>query len=95
MLFRSREVNEVLWLTPPTTDHALFAHYGGFDYGFGGGFAQVGTGAGSFGGGLGYGGYGGYYIAPAFDVPFWVRKFREVPADVALVKEICQEVGID
>jgi hypothetical protein len=34
-------------------------------------------------------------IAPAFDVPFWVRKFREVPADVALVKEICQEVGID
>ena len=34
-------------------------------------------------------------IAPAFDVPFWVRKFREVPADVALVKEICREVGID
>ena len=33
-------------------------------------------------------------IAPAFDVPFWVRKFREVPADVALVKEICREVGI-
>ena len=34
-------------------------------------------------------------IAPAFDVPFWLRKFKEVPADVALVKEICQEVGIE
>jgi hypothetical protein len=33
-------------------------------------------------------------IAPAFDVPFWLRKFKEVPADVALVKEICQEVGL-
>lgn len=33
-------------------------------------------------------------IAPAFDVPFWLRKFKEVPADVALVKEICKEVNI-
>jgi hypothetical protein len=33
-------------------------------------------------------------IAPAFDVPFWLRKFKEIPADVALVKEICREVGI-
>jgi hypothetical protein len=33
-------------------------------------------------------------IAPAFDVPFWVRRFREIPGDVALVKEICKEVGI-
>jgi hypothetical protein len=33
-------------------------------------------------------------IAPAFDVPYWLRKFKEVPADVALVKEICDEVGI-
>jgi hypothetical protein len=33
-------------------------------------------------------------IAPTLDVPFWVRKFREVPADIALVKEICNEVGI-
>ena len=33
-------------------------------------------------------------IAPAFDVPHWFRKFKEVPADVALVKEICNEVGI-
>ena len=33
-------------------------------------------------------------IAPAFDVPYWLRKFRDVPADVALVKEICREVDI-
>jgi hypothetical protein len=33
-------------------------------------------------------------IAPAFDVPYWLRKFKDVPADVALVKEICREVGI-
>lgn len=33
-------------------------------------------------------------IAPAFDVPYWIRKFKEVPADVILVKEICQEAGI-
>jgi len=34
-------------------------------------------------------------IAPAFDIPFWQRKFKESPADVALVKEICKEVGIE
>jgi hypothetical protein len=34
-------------------------------------------------------------IAPAFDVPYWLRKFKEFPADVALVKEICREVGIE
>lgn len=34
-------------------------------------------------------------IAPAFDVPFWLRKFKDVPADVALVKEICREAGIE
>ena len=33
-------------------------------------------------------------ISPAFDVPFWLKKFKEVPADVSLVKEICQEAGI-
>ena len=32
--------------------------------------------------------------APAFDVPYWLRRFKEIPADVALVKEICREVGI-
>ena len=59
-----REVNEVLWITPPATSQALLANYGGIDYGFGGGFSQV-------GGGVGTGGPNGrmgYYIAPAFDI---------------------------
>jgi len=33
-------------------------------------------------------------IAPAFDVQFWAKRFKEIPADVDLVKEICREVGI-
>ena len=58
-----REVNEVLWITPPTIDHALYSNYGFGDYGYGGGFAQV-----PFGGGGGGFGYGGFYLAPAFDI---------------------------
>ena len=34
-------------------------------------------------------------IAPAFDTPFWIKKFKQTPADVALVKEICKEAGIE
>lgn len=33
-------------------------------------------------------------IAPAFDVKFWLKKFKEQPADTALVLEICEEAGI-
>lgn len=33
-------------------------------------------------------------IAPAFDISFWVKKFKNYPADVALVEEICKETGI-
>lgn len=33
-------------------------------------------------------------IAPVLDMPFWVKKFRDTPAEVALVKEICKETGI-
>lgn len=33
-------------------------------------------------------------ISPAFDVKYWLKKFKEQPADVALVKEICKETGI-
>jgi len=62
-----REVNEVLWITPPTTQMALFANYAGIDYGFAGGFGQLG-GVGAGGNGYGFGGYGGYYISPAYDV---------------------------
>lgn len=60
-----REINEVLWATPPTIDHALYANYGGVDFGFGGGTAQLGTN--STYGVNASGGMGGYYIAPAFD----------------------------
>jgi hypothetical protein len=64
-----REINEVLWFTPPATSQALFSQYGGVDYGFGGGTAQMGSGTGgNQGGGYGNGSLGGYYIAPAFDV---------------------------
>jgi hypothetical protein len=34
-------------------------------------------------------------IAPAFDLSFWLKKFKSVPADVSLVKEICAEAGIE
>jgi hypothetical protein len=34
-------------------------------------------------------------IAPAFDLPYWLKKFKTVPADVSLVKEICAEAGIE
>ena len=33
-------------------------------------------------------------IAPAFDLPYWLKKFKSVPGDVALVEEICKETGI-
>jgi len=57
-----REVNEVLWITPSSIDHALYTYLGFGDHGFGGGIAQF-----PFGGMGGHGG-GGYYVAPAFDV---------------------------
>ena len=34
-------------------------------------------------------------IAPAFDLPFWLKNFKQNPADVALVQEICKEAGIE
>jgi len=34
-------------------------------------------------------------IGPALEIPFWIKRFKELPADVALVKEICDEVGIE
>lgn len=33
-------------------------------------------------------------IAPAFEIKPWLKKFKEAPADVALVREICKETGI-
>jgi hypothetical protein len=33
-------------------------------------------------------------IAPVFDVKFWFKKFKEYPADAAMIQEICKETGI-
>ena len=60
-----REMSDVLFINPPSVDHALYGFYGGIDTGFGGGFSQMGAGVGAAGG---VGGTRGYYIAPAFDV---------------------------
>jgi len=72
-----REINEVLWITPSSFNHALYANYGGFDGGFAGGFGQMGggSGGGSYGG-YGHGGMGGYYVAPAFDVLLTASDFN-------------------
>jgi len=72
---KGREINSVLWMTPPTTDAALFANYGGFDAGYGGGFAQMGVGHGA-NGASGAGAGGGYYVAPAFDVLLTASDFN-------------------
>ena len=56
-----REINKVLYTTPPTSQAALFANYAGIDIGFGGGYAQIGS-AWSTGGPL-----GGFYTMPAYD----------------------------
>lgn len=68
-----REINEILWITPSVTNMALFSNYGGIDYGFGGGFGQVGSGS---AGGYSAGGTGGYYIAPAYDVLLTAADFN-------------------
>ena len=65
-----RTINKVLWITPPTTDQALFANYGGFGVSFGGGVVgQMGLGAAAaFGGISGYGMGAGLWALPAADV---------------------------
>ena len=67
-----REINKVMWLTPPTTDAAMFANYGGFGVSFGGGvFAQTGMGAAGL---FGFGGMGmmgaGLWALPAADIAY-------------------------
>jgi len=34
-------------------------------------------------------------IAPSFDVAYWIKKFKESKADIAMIKEVCKEAGID
>jgi hypothetical protein len=67
-----REINEILWITPNSTDHALYSFAGFGDYGFGGGFGQVPYAGWGQGGGLGN---GGFYVAPAFDVLLRAQDF--------------------
>lgn len=54
-----REINKVMYTTPPTTQTALFANYAGIDMGFGGGYGQIGNGS-TMGG-------AGIYTMPAYD----------------------------
>lgn len=65
-----RTINKVMWVTPPTTDQALFANYGGFGVSFGGGVVgQMGLGAATaFGGVAGYGMGAGLWALPMADV---------------------------
>lgn len=64
-----REINKVMWVTPPTTDVALWANYSGLGVGFGGGvMGQMGLGgAAAFGGANAMGGVG-LSMLPAYDV---------------------------
>jgi hypothetical protein len=73
-----REINEILWMTPPSIDHALYSYYGFGGYGGFGFGAGLGTGAQTGygdGGGGGYG-VGGYYLAPAFDILLRAQDFN-------------------
>lgn len=66
-----REINKVMWVTPSTTDAALWANYGGMGVSFGGGITgQMGIGAATAFGGMGtaYGMGAGIYCLPMADV---------------------------
>lgn len=71
-----REINKVMWVTPPTTDAALWANYGGFGVSFGGGvIGQMGLGAATAFGGLGsaHGLGAGVWALPLADVSYMAR----------------------
>ena len=65
-----REINKVLWITPPTVDKAKWGAFGGLGIGFGGGtMAQTGIGAAMAFGGLTGGAMGaGAWALPAYDI---------------------------
>jgi uroporphyrinogen-III decarboxylase len=33
-------------------------------------------------------------ITPVFDVKFWMKKFKDSPADILMIQELCNETGI-
>lgn len=66
-----REINKVLWVTPPATDAALWANFAGFGVGFGAGVTgQMGLGSAAVFGGMNsaYGMGVGMYAIPFYDV---------------------------
>lgn len=66
-----REINNVFWVTPPTTDAAMWANYSGFATSFGGGVSgQMGLGAASI--------FGGATSAYGMGVGFWALPFADV-----------------
>ena len=60
LLPANREINEVLWYTPPTLDASVIDPFLGIGGAFGAGFGGE--------GGLAQFGMGAYYVMPAFDV---------------------------
>lgn len=66
-----REINKVFWVTPPTTDAAMWANFGGLGANFGGGvMGQVGLGATSI--------FGGVNSAYGLGVGMWALPFADV-----------------
>lgn len=66
-----REINKVFWVTPPTTDAALWANFGGLGVSFGGGvMGQAGLGATSI--------FGGAGSAYGLGVGMWALPFADV-----------------
>lgn len=58
-----REINNVMYCNPSTSQAALYANYGGLDtLGFAGGYGQAGGGS--------YGPIGGFYIAQSSDIAY-------------------------
>lgn len=58
-----REINNVLYCNPSTSQAALYANYGGLDtLGFAGGYGQAGGGS--------FGPIGGFYIAQSMDIAY-------------------------
>lgn len=66
-----REINKVFWVTPPTTDAAMWANFGGLGVSFGGGvMGQAGLGAASI--------FGGVNSAYGLGVGMWALPFADI-----------------
>ena len=66
-----REINKVFWVTPPTTDAAMWANFGGLGVSFGGGvMGQAGLGATSV--------FGGVNSAYGLGVGIWALPFADI-----------------